>query len=776
MGFPLRLLLTTLAAAASAAMGGSPDVTVSVRLDREVGVASPLLYGVSLPAPGTPGARQLLPELVRNRSFESAPPGKPLKLPKAWTAAPGWAFVRRGARLFIVRETLGANAPLLIRSRQPWREYRLALFVRKIDGPGGLRVLLEVRHRGEHLRWTLGAKHNRFHTIERVAGGKVRSLGPAVPGRLEPGRFYRVAMEMRRGTLYCSVDGRLIHVVERAVLRYGGIGFDAADATVECFRITVSGRKGRLLYELDDPEKEKLPTLAAGWDALSDPRNDVRYRWRLLYPANSYLSQQIDVRKHVGGDAGICQRGIPLVAKAAYRVRLFLRGRKGAKVTVALRGEGGKTYWQRQVAAITDVWKPHEFRFTAPATDGNAALCILVNGVGQVSVDQVSLVRCDDATPYGLRRGVVEALRRLRPPVLRWPAGPGAIHHNWARGIGPRDERAVTPVAGRGKTFETAPADFGTAEFLSLCRDLGAEPILVTNPALGLRPALYWIEYCNGQATTRVGALRVSHGHPEPYGVEHWAIGAWPGVREDAAYNMAATAEAMREEQPSIRVLAPVASALRPPRDYRAIAFRIGQAKGEGVASLDDVARALKLLRGKNVRAAITDWSVAPSELGPALVAARALNLFAREAGPFAIATCGELSACTDEASPLYRVMTLFRAHALREVVSAAAEGNGADAVDVVAGRAGKKLIIRLVHVGAKPLRAKITFAGLRGRRLPAKAAVLCIDARPGSRAKAKESEAAIGDAALRLSLPPHSITVVVIPVQEKWDGLLDRT
>ena len=75
----------------------------------------------------------------------------------------------------------------------------------------------------------------------------------------------------------------------------------------------------------------------------------------------------------------------------------------------------------------------------------------------------------------GIRRGVVEALQQVHPPVIRWPGGCFADGYHWEDGIGPRDQRPVR-VANRWGLDEIEPNGFGTHEFLDLCRLVGAEP------------------------------------------------------------------------------------------------------------------------------------------------------------------------------------------------------------------------------------------------------------------------------------------------------------
>ena len=123
---------------------------------------------------------------------------------------------------------------------------------------------------------------------------------------------------------------------------------------------------------------------------------------------------------------------------------------------------------------------------------------------------------------------VIELLRPLNIPVMRWPAGTAIYDYDWRRGIGPKEKR--TPIHEKvwgGTEYYT----FGTDEFLSWCKKIGTEPyinICMGNSAVRdvtLDDAVDWVEYVNGASTTRMGALRAANGHAEPYGVRLWCLG-----------------------------------------------------------------------------------------------------------------------------------------------------------------------------------------------------------------------------------------------------------
>jgi alpha-N-arabinofuranosidase len=124
----------------------------------------------------------------------------------------------------------------------------------------------------------------------------------------------------------------------------------------------------------------------------------------------------------------------------------------------------------------------------------------------------------------GLRADVIEALRKLNPPVLRWPGGCFADDYHWRDGVGPRRERPRTVNLWWGQTVENN--HFGTHEFLNLCRFLGAEPYIAGNVGSGTpREMRDWVEYCNFPGDSTLARLRSANGSPQPFGVRYWGVG-----------------------------------------------------------------------------------------------------------------------------------------------------------------------------------------------------------------------------------------------------------
>ncbi|KAF2635470.1 glycoside hydrolase [Massarina eburnea CBS 473.64] len=123
----------------------------------------------------------------------------------------------------------------------------------------------------------------------------------------------------------------------------------------------------------------------------------------------------------------------------------------------------------------------------------------------------------------GFRKDVIDAMKELNVPVVRYPGGNFVATYHWLDGVGPKDKRPKRPeLAWLG----IEPNTFGTDEFMKWCEIVGTEPYLCLNFGTGtLDEALGWLEYCNSTQDTYYANLRRANGHPEPYNVKYWALG-----------------------------------------------------------------------------------------------------------------------------------------------------------------------------------------------------------------------------------------------------------
>ncbi|QEC40608.1 alpha-N-arabinofuranosidase [Pseudobacter ginsenosidimutans] len=139
----------------------------------------------------------------------------------------------------------------------------------------------------------------------------------------------------------------------------------------------------------------------------------------------------------------------------------------------------------------------------------------------------------------GIRLDIVEALKKLKTPVLRWPGGCFADTYHWKDAIGPREKRKAIENFTWGGVREDN--SFGTHEFLELCEMINAEPYLAINMGSGtVQEAMEWVQYVNHpNGTSHLTDLRQQNGRSKPWNVKYWGIGneSWDcGGNMTAAY------------------------------------------------------------------------------------------------------------------------------------------------------------------------------------------------------------------------------------------------
>lgn len=128
---------------------------------------------------------------------------------------------------------------------------------------------------------------------------------------------------------------------------------------------------------------------------------------------------------------------------------------------------------------------------------------------------------------HGIRAELVDKLRAIEAPVIRWPGGCFAEIYDWRDGIGPRSDRPTRVNWWTASDNRYEPNQVGTHEFVEFCRLVGAEPYFAANVTsttpLDIRD---WVDYCNSpQGSTTMARLREKNGSPEPFNVKYWGVG-----------------------------------------------------------------------------------------------------------------------------------------------------------------------------------------------------------------------------------------------------------
>ncbi|MBD0350407.1 MAG: alpha-N-arabinofuranosidase [Flavisolibacter sp.] len=123
-----------------------------------------------------------------------------------------------------------------------------------------------------------------------------------------------------------------------------------------------------------------------------------------------------------------------------------------------------------------------------------------------------------------IRLDVVDALKRIKVPNLRWPGGCFADEYHWRDGIGPRNQRPKMVNTNWGGVTEDN--SFGTHEFLELCSLLNCEPYIAGNVGSGtVEEMAKWVEYLNFDGESPMANMRRQNGRDKPWKVSFWGVG-----------------------------------------------------------------------------------------------------------------------------------------------------------------------------------------------------------------------------------------------------------
>ena len=337
---------------------------------------------------------------------------------------------------------------------------------------------------------------------------------------------------------------------------------------------------GPLIYrslwsELLDDRKFYFPISSKGPEAGGrgeggTPRNAQLHRWLPVGPEEAVVMdpsepfvgvQSPRIQLDSSRQHGIRQSGLALVKGKKYTGRIYLRGTPGSHVKVALIwGEGTNGRQTVSLPALSDVYKRFSLTFTSEADATNAALEITGAGNGSFHIGTVSLMPADNV--QGFRPDTIGLLHQLHSGFWRLPGGNFLSGWSWYDSIGDIDKRP--PVFDHAWNAMQAN-DVGMDEFMALCKLIDVEPYITVNAGFGdAHSAAEEVEYINGSANTRLGAMRARNGHAEPYHVKFWNIGNEPwgtfqlGYTELKYYVLKHNefAKEMRKVDPSITLIA----------------------------------------------------------------------------------------------------------------------------------------------------------------------------------------------------------------------------
>lgn len=231
--------------------------------------------------------------------------------------------------------------------------------------------------------------------------------------------------------------------------------------------------------------------------------------------------------KPAGGKAAIRQGRIYLQQGIDYNGSVWIKPEGGSpEISLQINDSKNNSIVTVPLHASGAEWQEVAYSFRSPVTDTQASVQIVAQGTGTALLDFFSLMPAEVRRNGMLRPDLLQALHALKPSFIRWPGGSFASTYKWKDGIGPHVARKYHPNEMWGGYSDYY--GFGTHEFLELCRQLDAKPMIVL-PAMGASPeqvqyAMDWVHYLIDPPTTEWGKLRAANGHPDPYTIPYFQI------------------------------------------------------------------------------------------------------------------------------------------------------------------------------------------------------------------------------------------------------------
>ncbi len=456
----------------------------------------------------------------------------------------------------VVQTALSENVRLMFGDTS-WDNYEFTLQARKDEGAEGFLILF--RANGENFYWcNIGGWSNSQHAIEKgVTGTRWGVFGNPVSGSINTGQWYDIKVRCEENHFQVWLNtSKIFDFTDNSAHKTGqvGIGTWATKSRYRNLKVTVIP-SGELLFEGLPKIQDEEATLF-NWTTVG---TGTMYRSDDALNSNS----SVKIVNTASSETGLEQRSIYLKPQS-YHGSFWAKGSTPSELKIQLRS-GATVLSEQSFDPPTGVWQEFEFNLSSAVETTNGTLRISFNDTGTVYLDQISMMGQDAINNDGFRPDLFNAIKDLRPPVIRWPGGYFAEYYRWKDGIGPQHQRGIYPLEAWNDQDVNS---FGTDEFMTLCRRLNAEPIVVINIGHRLSPvpqaeyieeAQHWVEYCNGPATSEWGAVRAANGLAEPYNVKYWEISNEIWLTRDAntyVQFLKAFIPALKQVDPSIKIIA----------------------------------------------------------------------------------------------------------------------------------------------------------------------------------------------------------------------------
>jgi len=350
-------------------------------------------------------------------------------------------------------------------------------------------------------------------------------------------------------------------------------------------------------FEYSPVERNEWNPLTA-WEqvARSGARGSLKITDALpVHPNNPHYV--VVETQEPGGGFGLLNRGFDGIAVDAgerydfsiFARQLFTGARWGGgrmdhptHLLIRLETESGETLAEANLEVSGRDWQRLATTLIARKGDATARLVVLSQTQGGIAVDEISLFphKTFKNRPNGLRADLAQTIADLRPKFMRFPGG-CLVHgyglgniYRWQDTVGPVEQRRGQPnIWGYHQSV-----GLGYYEYFQFCEDIGAKPVpvvaagvccqnadhqggtgqrgipLKAMPAY-IQDVLDLIEWANGPATSKWGAVRAVAGHPEPFRLQYLGVGNEDHITPVFRERFQMIFDAVKAKHPEITVI-----------------------------------------------------------------------------------------------------------------------------------------------------------------------------------------------------------------------------
>ncbi len=339
-----------------------------------------------------------------------------------------------------------------------------------------------------------------------------------------------------------------------------------------------------------------------GWDLVQSDGGSGNLGigdYRPIHPNNPHYLMLTVLAP--GGGVGVVNRGFDQIAvreggsyeASFWAYQAFMGGKWGGPgprvdqntpmpVTVRLEGRDGRVLAEARIEISGREWTKHSVMLEPDASDEEARFFLLAHAAGGIALDMVSLFPADTFRnrPNGLRRDLAQTIADLKPKFMRFPGG-CLVHgsgprdyYNWKDSVGPVEQRRdKRNLWGYYQTH-----GLGYHEFFQFCEDIGAKPLPVVSagvccqhagdsPGRGqeglpldempayIQDILDLIEWANGPADSKWGAVRAAAGHPAPFGLKYLGVGNEDAITPEFRERFKMIFDVLKRRHPEIVVV-----------------------------------------------------------------------------------------------------------------------------------------------------------------------------------------------------------------------------